>query len=128
MKAVAVVMAQLAALVAINHAGYLVAGALQLPVPGNLLGMVFLLALLATGAVRLPWIETSASFLLRHLAFFFVPITVGLMGFADLLVANGTALLAILAVSAAIGIWLAGLCSQLVARARGGAPREGDPA
>ena len=128
MKTVAVVMAQLAALVAINHAGYLVAGALQLPVPGNLLGMLFLLALLATGAVRLPWIETSASFLLRHLAFFFVPITVGLMGFADLLVANGTALLAILAIRAAIGIWLAGLCSQLVARSRGGAPREGDPA
>jgi holin-like protein len=118
MKTPLVFAAQIAALFAINALGYTVAGALHLPLPGNLLGMLFLLALLATGLVRLEWIETSASLLVRHLAFFFIPITVGLMGLGDVFLANGPAILVTLLVSAVLGICVAGLSSQRLASRR----------
>lgn len=119
MKTLSVIAMQIVALVAISQAGYAVAAALQLPVPGNLVGMLFLLGLLATGLVRLTWIETSASLLTRHLAFFFIPLTVGLLGFVELFLDNGPAILAVLIVSAGIGIGVAGLSSQRLASRKG---------
>jgi holin-like protein len=115
MKALIAIVVQVAALFAINQAGYTAAAALRLPVPGNLLGMLFLLALLATGLVPLRWMESSSSVLIRHLAFFFIPITVGLRGFAELFVDNGPAILVTLIVSAGVGICVAGLSSQRLA-------------
>jgi holin-like protein len=108
---------QVAALLLISKAGYAAATALSLPVPGNLLGML-LLGLLASGAVRMRWIEGSAALLLRHLAFFFVPITVGLMGFTTLLASAGAAILLTLIVSAAIGLCVAGFTSQALVTRR----------
>lgn len=118
MKIKIVLAAQIAALLAINTLGYAVAAALEMPVPGNLLGMVFLVGLLATGVVPLSWIEGGASLLIRHLGFFFIPITVGLMGFAELFVDNGPAILVTLVVSAVVGICVAGLSSQRLASRR----------
>jgi len=118
MKTAALVAAQIAGLLLVNQAGYAAASAFHLPVPGNLLGMLFLLALLVSGAVPLRWFETTASFLIRHLAFFFIPITVGLMGFADLFLANGPAILLTLVLSAALGIYLAGLVAQVLSARR----------
>jgi holin-like protein len=116
------VVVQIAGLFALNHLGYMAAAALGLPMPGNLLGMVLLLALLATGLVPLRWVESSAALLMRHLGFFFVPITVGLMGFTDLFVVDGPAILVTLVVSAAVGIGVAGLSSQGLARRNGRTP------
>jgi len=112
MKFMAVLLAQILALLLINQAGYAVVSVLHLPVPGNLLGMLFLLILLVTGALPLRWIETSASLLIRHLAFFFIPIAVGLMAFGELFLDNGVAILLTLVVSAAVGIWVSGLSAQ----------------
>jgi holin-like protein len=109
---------QVAALVVINRVGYSIAEALQLPLPGNLLGMLVLLSLLATGLVPLRWVESSASVLIRHLGFFFVPITVGLMGLGEFFLDNGVAILITLVVSAVIGISVAGLSSQRLASRR----------
>ena len=110
---------QLGILFAISELGYAVAVWLNIPLPGNMLGMLFLFMLLASGLVRMQWIETAATLLLRHLAFFFVPIAVGLMSLSDLLRASGMALLVTLLASAAVGIVLAGAVTQMLAR-RGG--------
>jgi holin-like protein len=112
MKTVLALAAQVIGLLALSEAGYVVAGALRLPLPGNLLGMLLLLALLASGLVPLRWVEDSAALLIRHLAFFFIPITVGLMGVGELFVTNGPAILLTLVVSAGLGIGVAGLSSQ----------------
>jgi holin-like protein len=119
MKTLGVIAVQIIGLLALSRAGYSVATALQLPLPGNLVGMLFLLGLLATGLVRLKWIEASALLLTRHLAFFFIPLTVGLLGFGELFLANGPAILVILIVSAGIGIGVAGLSSQGLASRKG---------
>jgi holin-like protein len=80
-----------------------------------MLGMVLLFVLLCLGAVRLEWIEAGASLLLSHLAFFFVPIAVGLMDLGDVWRSSGLALLFILVASAAAGILFAGLVTHLLA-------------
>ena len=113
-KTACTLLAQLLGLLALNYAGYAMASALRLPLPGNLVGMLLLLGLLVTGAVPLRWIEGSAALLTRHLAFFFIPITVGLMSFADLFLETGPAILVTLVLSAAAGIWAVGLSAQLL--------------
>ena len=75
-----------------------------------------LLVLLAGGVVKLEWIEAGATLLLTHLAFFFVPIAVGLMNFGELLERHGIALLATLVAAAAAGIVLAGFVTQTLAK------------
>ena len=57
---------------------YLVALA-DLPVPGNVLGVVILFSLLCIGIIRIEQVEQAADFLLKHLMFFFIPIVAGLM-------------------------------------------------
>jgi holin-like protein len=123
MKTVLVLALQILALFALNQAGYAVTAALHLPLPGNLVGMLLLLALLASGAVPLRWFDSGASLLVRHLAFFFIPISVGLMGFADLVVHHGPAIVVTLVISAGLGIWVAGLSSQLLADKKGRNPQ-----
>lgn len=113
-KTACALLAQLVGLLVLNQAGYAVASALHLPLPGNLVGMLLLLALLVTGALPLRWIEGSAALLTRHLAFFFIPITVGLIGFADLFLETGPAILMTLVLSAAAGICVVGLSAQML--------------
>jgi holin-like protein len=110
----ALVAAQLLGLWSLNAAGVWAVATAGLPVPGNLIGMLVLFALLASGIVKLSWFETSGSFLIKHLAFFFVPITVGLMDMGPLLAASGVGIIVTLALSAALGLSLAGWISQLL--------------
>lgn len=73
-------------------------------VPGSVIGMVLLLTLLMTKVIRVDWIEDSAGFLTKHLAFFFIPIAVGLMAYGTLLKTAGIPLLITLLISLTIGI------------------------
>ena len=112
--------AQLTALIAINKAGYLAATALHLPLPGNLVGMLLLFALLRSGLIPQAWIEETSSILTRHLAFFFIPIAVGLMGYSRLLANSGVAVIGTLLSSAAIGICASGFLAQTLVHRREG--------
>ena len=66
-------------------AGELVSKLLHLPIPGNIIGMILLFLLLTSNIVKVEKVEPLANFFLDHLAFFFIPASVGLMtSFADL--------------------------------------------
>ena len=105
---------QLGGLCALNFAGVWAVEATRLPIPGNLVGMVGLYLLLSLGIVKVSWFDATGSFLIKHLAFFFIPITVGLMDSGGLLAAHGVGIAVILVASATIGILLAGLVSQFL--------------
>ena len=93
---------------------------LHLRVPGNIVGMLVLLALLSTGVVREHWVSAAADVLPKHLAFVFIPIAVGLMDWGGLLCQVGHWLLLTLVVSSAAGMVASGGLIQLFsARARG---------
>lgn len=112
------VVAQLCGFWAISELGRALVDALGVPFPGNLAGMVILLLLLASGIVRPAWVEPGATLLLRHLAFFFVPIAVGLMTLGEVLQAQGIPLLVVVLASAAAGVAASGLVTQAAARRR----------
>ncbi|MGD6878599.1 CidA/LrgA family protein [Bacillus infantis] len=76
----------------------------HLPLPASVLGMMILFILLLTGAVKVSQIEKGASFLNRHLAFFFIPIAVGLMSYGGLIQTSGWQLLVMIIGSTVIGL------------------------
>ncbi|UTW70780.1 CidA/LrgA family protein [Anaerobacillus sp. HL2] len=62
------------------------------------------------------WVEEASSFLIKHLAFFFIPIAVGLMSFGSLFIQNGLSLVLVIIGSACIGIYVTGAVSQKLAK------------
>ena len=92
---------------------------LHLRVPGNIVGMLLLLALLSTGVVQERWVAAAAGLLTKHLAFFFIPIAVGLMDWGGLLWQVGHWLLLAIVVSSIVGIVTSGGLIQLLSRRAG---------
>jgi holin-like protein len=80
--------------------------------------MLLLFALLRSGLVSQRSIEETSSILTRHLAFFFIAITVGLMGYSKLLLDSSVAVIGTLLVSAAIGMSASGFLTQALAQRR----------
>lgn len=119
MKNLVFLILQLLGLWLLNEAGYWIVETLQLPLPGNVMGMLLLFALLGTKTVPLRWIEQASGLLIKHLAFFFIPIAVGLMNFGSLFLQNGVALITAIIGSAAIGILITGAASQKLASKKG---------
>ena len=101
-------------LVAVSHAADLAVAAMRLPVPSNAVGMLVLFLLLHYRVLNLEQVNAGATLLVRHLAFFFIPIAVGLMAYRELLAATGLALLLVIAASALGGMVIAGLVAQLM--------------
>jgi len=58
---------------------------LDLPIPGNVIGMVLLTTALQLGLVKLETVQSVADGLLQHIALFFVPPGVGLMMYFDII-------------------------------------------
>ena len=72
-------------LLAFLLAGTTVASLGRLPLPGSVVGMLLLAAVLHFGWMPAAWVEPAAGLLLRHMALLFVPPGVGLMLQYDLL-------------------------------------------
>lgn len=105
---------QLSILVIIYQVGNLTSKYLHLQIPGNVIGIVLLFLLLWSGLIKVEQIESAVGFLLKHLGFFFIPISVGLMTLGDIIITKGWILLVILLISAFIGIVAAGKTTQSV--------------
>ncbi len=103
---------QVAGVFAIGAAGYALAGALRLPLPGNVLAIVVLYVLLASKAVRLEWLERGATLVTANLVVFIVPLAVGLMTFGDVLLRHGLPLIAVMLVSLACGLVVTGRIAE----------------
>lgn len=89
-------------------AGEVIVHGLGLPVPGPVLGLVFLLllllardrfAVLARGPLQGNGVENASRGLLAHLSLMFVPAGVGVVQKLDLVAAHGIAIAAVLALS-----------------------------
>jgi len=85
---------QAAALVALCAGANAVTRALGWPVPGSVVGLAVLLALLLGGIVPVRWFRRGAHGLLDHLMLFFVPAMLGLVDHRELVGALGFKLLA----------------------------------
>ena len=79
---------QLGLILAICFTGEKLSGVLPIDIPSNICSMVLLLVFLISGVVRMDSISEAADFLLDHMAVFFIPAAVAIMGSFDLLAGN----------------------------------------
>ncbi|CAH0276861.1 Holin-like protein CidA [Peribacillus sp. Bi96] len=98
---------QLILLLIICKLGYYLADLLHLPIPGNVIGMILLFILLQTKVLKVEWIELTSGFLVKHLAFFFIPISISLMTMGWLFIDFGLPLALTLGVSLIFGFIVA---------------------
>lgn len=112
--------AQLIGLWLLNQMGYWIVTQLQVPVPGNVMGMLILFTLLATKIIRVEWVLEASTFLVKHLAFFFIPIAVGLIDYGGLFIQHGVPLLLSLVGSALVGFWTTGYTAQAYSKRQEG--------
>lgn len=109
---------ELAGLWGLNKVGYIAVARLRIPLPGNVAAMLLLFGLLCAGIVPERLFARSSTLLARHLAFFFVPIAVGLMNLGGLVLSQGWQLLIVLVASAAAGLCATGWMAQLLSRTK----------
>lgn len=95
----------------------------HIPLPGSVLGMIGLFTLLATGIVKEQWLTAATTPLLRHLAFFFIPIAVELMKWGDLFLKKGHLLFLPLVVSLLVALLATGGIVQLLPKPAGKDPK-----
>ena len=87
-----------------------------LPIPGNVIGVILLFGLLSARIVRLEQIVEGADFLLKHLVFFFIPLTVSLMNWGHIFYDYGIVLAAAIVISTILPFWTVGYLTQLFIR------------
>ncbi|WP_075181234.1 CidA/LrgA family protein [Pantoea sp. 1.19] len=69
-------------------AGNTVAGWLPITLPGSILGMLLLFALLCLQLVPVAWVRPGSLLFIRYMVLLFVPISVGVMVHMDMLIAQ----------------------------------------
>lgn len=70
------------------YAGNAIALLLPITIPGSILGMLTLFALLATQILPVDWVKPGCHLLIRYMALLFVPISVGIINYTDVLSAQ----------------------------------------
>ena len=105
----------LAWLLLCQSAGEAMARLLHLRLPGPVIGLLILLALLRWRVVRQP-VEAAADALLAHLSLLFVPVGVGVMTHMALVTQYGLRLLLALVLSTWIGLAVTALVLRAMLR------------
>jgi holin-like protein len=110
------VIGALATLLCCQLAGEFVARAIAVPVPGPVIGLILLFALLALRGRVPAELQAVADGLLRHLSLLFVPAGVGIMLHAARLQAEWPAIAAAIVISSGLTIVVTAGVFRLVAR------------
>ncbi|MGV3345482.1 CidA/LrgA family protein [Enterobacteriaceae bacterium LUAb1] len=72
---------------------------LHLPLPGNIVGMLLLLMLIAMNIIPLRWVQAGAYWLLAEMLLFFVPAVVAVVNYVPLLRVEGWRIFLVIAFS-----------------------------
>ncbi|MEC5423954.1 CidA/LrgA family protein [Virgibacillus sp. C22-A2] len=106
--------------IAILYGIYLIGDFVQLSlglfIPGSVIGLLILFVLLMTGVLKVTWIEEGTKFIIKHLTFFFIPATVGVISYFDLFAGKGILLILIILISTVLVMAGSGLVSQWLMR------------
>ncbi len=85
-----------------------------LKLPPSIVGMILLLLLLMTGAVKLKDVEDVGNFFNKNIAFFFVPAGVAIMAYFNLLASNLWTILISTIVSIVLVLMVTGWTHQIL--------------
>ncbi len=89
---------------------------LHLPIPGSILGIIVIFALLKMNMIKLTWIEQGANLLLAELLLFFIPSAVGIMKYIPLLESDGLRILVVVISSTFIVMLSSGLIASRITK------------
>lgn len=91
------------------YLGNLIAHYVPVGVPGSIWGLLLLFLGLTTRLIHLDWIYLGASLLIRFMAVLFVPVSVGIIKYSDLLIEQVNILLIPNVVSTCVTLVIMGL-------------------
>lgn len=98
---------------------------LPFALPASVISLLLLLALLVLKVIKVDHIREKADFLLGNLGFFFVPVSVSIMNYFDVVRENAVAFLSICVVSMVLAfaatVWAVRLTSRLLEKRKGAA-------
>ncbi|MCJ8008796.1 CidA/LrgA family protein [Lederbergia wuyishanensis] len=117
MKIVKIIL-QIALLYLIFMLGSWIQKTLNLFIPGSIIGMLILFILLATSIFKQEWIEKGSFLLIKYLPLLFLPVTVGIISFPELLNIKGVLLIIIILISTALVMITTGMLTQQLLRKR----------
>jgi holin-like protein len=92
--------------------GNLLSGLLLPALPGSILGLLLLTALLLAGVLRAEWVSPASDLLVRWMSLLFLPIGVGLVDQLDVLQQSWLGLLLVCIVGSLPLFWLCGYLVQ----------------
>lgn len=97
---------------------------LPFPFPASVISLIALLVLLSVRVIKLEQIREKTDFILGNLAFFFVPVTMKIIDYMDMVLENGAAFLTICVVSTILTFgataWTVQLTNRLMNRKKEG--------
>lgn len=93
---------QIVLLILFSLLGQALANVAGLPIPGGVIGMALVLALLASGLLRVRNVHRGASWLLGKMLLFFVPAVMSLLDHREFLGVLGAKLLAVILLGTAL--------------------------
>lgn len=93
-------------------AGNGIAALLPITIPGSIIGMLLLFSLLASQILPVQWVKPGCHLLIRYMALLFVPISVGIMSYTDILSAQFGPIVVSCVVSTLMVLVIVGLTSQ----------------
>lgn len=110
---------QVAILFGVYFVGMFIQRLFHLIIPGSVIGLIIMFLFLSFNIVQVSWIKAGATFLIAHLAMFFLPATVGFLHYYELFLGKGSLLILTTIASTILVIAISGHTSQLIAKKRG---------
>lgn len=92
----AYIIVQIGFLYCLNFIGITIQNKFHLMIPGSIIGMFILFALLNIPIFKEKWVREGSNFLNKHLTLFFIPATVGIIQYSSLF--NGSGLISVMIV------------------------------
>jgi holin-like protein len=84
----------------------------HLPIPGSIVGLILLFALLQLRMVKLQWVEVGGNWLISNMLLFFVPSALGIIQYGSLVKTEGLQLVLVIGMSTAAVMITTGLFAE----------------
>jgi len=107
---------QFLVIMAVSFVGEILHAVLPLPIPASIYGLVLMLALLMTGALKLDTVEDAGKFMIEIMPVMFIPAGVGLMSSFSVLRPVLVPVCVITLVTVVTVMVVTGRCSQWIIR------------
>jgi holin-like protein len=98
--------------------GELLVSLIEMPIPGNILGMILVFAALKLKLIKIQSVKPASDKLLKYMVLFFIPYGVGLMSYFDFIKTNWNTLVLATGLSTLITLYVTAIIQQKLEKKR----------